>query len=68
MKGIALIAGGVVVVLIASVFIALATVDVNQYKGVVQDQVAAATGRSLTIEGALERGQSSGDTCEAART
>ncbi|NKB45648.1 MAG: AsmA family protein [Alphaproteobacteria bacterium] len=54
MKRIAIIAGGVVVVLIAGVFIALATVDINQYKGVVQDQVAAATGRTLTIEGELE--------------
>ena len=54
MKRIAIIAGGVVVVLIAGIFVALATVDINQYKGVVQDQVAAATGRTLTIEGELE--------------
>ncbi|MBT4738965.1 MAG: AsmA family protein, partial [Rhodospirillaceae bacterium] len=54
MKRIAIIAGGVVVVLVAGVFVVLATVDINQYKGVIQDQVAAATGRTLTIEGELE--------------
>lgn len=54
MKRIAAIVGGVVVVLIAGVFVALATIDINQYKGLVQDQAAAATGRTLTIEGELE--------------
>ena len=54
MKRIALIIGGTIIVLIAGLFVVLATIDVNQYKGVVQDQVAAATGRTLTIEGDLE--------------
>jgi AsmA family protein len=54
MKQIALIIGGTIIVLIAGLFVVLATIDVNQYKGVVQDQVAAATGRTLTIEGDLE--------------
>jgi len=54
MKRIAGIAGGVVVVLIAGVFVVLATIDINQYKDVIEEQAAAATGRSLTIEGDLE--------------
>lgn len=54
MKRIAMIVGGVVVVLIVGLFVVLATIDVNQYKGVVQEQVAAATGRTLTIEGDMD--------------
>lgn len=54
MKRIGAIVGGVVAVLIVGLFVVLATIDVNQYKGVVQEQVAAATGRDLTIEGDME--------------
>lgn len=54
MKRIGLIVGGVIFVVIAGVFVVLATIDINQYKGIVQEQVAAATGRELTIEGDLE--------------
>lgn len=54
MKRIAIIVGGVVVVLVVGLFVVLATIDVNQYKGVVEDQVAAATGRTLTIEGDMD--------------
>lgn len=54
MKRIAMIVGGVVVVLIVGLFVVLATIDVNQYKGVVQEQVATATGRTLTIEGDMD--------------
>ena len=42
MKRIALIAGGVVAVLIVGVFVVLSTIDVNQYKGVVEEQAAHA--------------------------
>lgn len=54
MKRIGIIVGGVIAVLVVGLFVVLATIDVNQYKGVVQDQVAAATGRTLTIEGDME--------------
>jgi len=54
MKKIGLIAGAVVVVLFAGIFIVLATLDVNQYKGLVEEQAAAATGRTLTIEGDMD--------------
>ena len=54
MKKIGLIAGGVVVVVFAGIFIVLATLDVNQYKGLIEEQAAAATGRTLTIEGDMD--------------
>lgn len=54
MKRIGLIAGGIVVVLVAGVFVFLATIDVNQYKDVIEEQAAAATGRTLTIEGDMD--------------
>lgn len=54
MKRIILILGGAFVVVVAGVFIVLATLDINQYKGLIQDQVAAATGRTLTIDGDLK--------------
>jgi uncharacterized protein involved in outer membrane biogenesis len=41
-------------VLFAGIFIVLATLDVNQYKGLVEEQAAAATGRTLKIEGDME--------------
>jgi uncharacterized protein involved in outer membrane biogenesis len=43
------IVAGVAAVLIAGVVVALMTVDVSQYKGVIQDQAKAATGREVTI-------------------
>lgn len=43
------IAAGVVVALIAVVVVVLMTVDVSSYKGVIQDQAKAATGRNVTI-------------------
>ncbi len=43
------IAAGVVVALIAVVVVVLLTVDVSSYKGVIQDQAKAATGRNVTI-------------------
>lgn len=43
------IAAGVVAVLIIGVVIVLLTVDVSQYKGIIQDQAKAATGREVTI-------------------
>ena len=43
------IVGGVLVALIAVVVVVLLTVDVIQYKGVIQDQAKAATGREVTI-------------------
>ncbi len=54
MKKIGLIAGSVVVILCAGVFIVLATLDVNQYKGLIEEQAAAATGRTLKIEGDMD--------------
>ncbi len=54
MKRIVLIVGGVFVVVVAGIFIVLATLDINQYKGLIQEQVTAATGRSFTIDGDLE--------------
>ncbi len=46
---IAKIAAGIVVALIAVVVVVLLTVDVSSYKGVIQDQAKAATGRNVTI-------------------
>ena len=46
---IAKIAAGVLVALIAVVVVVLLTVDVGKYKGVIQDQAKAATGRNVTI-------------------
>ncbi len=43
------IAAGVVAVLILGLIVVLMTVDVSQYKGVIQDQAKAATGRDVTI-------------------
>lgn len=43
------IVAGVVVVLIVGVVIFMLTFDVSQYKGVIQDQAKAATGRDVTI-------------------
>ena len=54
MKRIAFIAGGVVVVLIAGLFIVLSTIDVNQYKDVIEEQAVAATGRALSIESDMD--------------
>ena len=54
MKRIVLILGGVFVVVVAGIFIVLATLDINQYKGLIQEQVTAATGRTFTIDGDLE--------------
>lgn len=54
MKRIGIIVGGIIAVLVVGLFVVLATIDVNQYKGVVQEQVAAATGRTLTIEGDMD--------------
>jgi uncharacterized protein involved in outer membrane biogenesis len=57
MKKIGLIAGGIVIVVFAGIFrifIVLATLDVNQYKGLIEEQAAAATGRTLTIEGDMD--------------
>ena len=51
MKRNALIAGGVIDVLLAGFFVLLSTIDVNQYKDVIEEQAAVATGRALTIEG-----------------
>ncbi len=54
MKRNALIAGGVAVILVAGIFVVLSTIDVNQYKDLVEEQAAAATGRTLTIEGDMD--------------
>ncbi len=35
-------------------FVFLSTIDVNQYKDVIEEQAAAATGRTLTIEGYMD--------------
>ena len=43
------IVAGVVAALIGVVVVALLTVDVSRYKGVIQDQAKAATGRNVTI-------------------
>ena len=43
------IVAGVVVVLIVAVVVVLLTVDVGKYKGLIQDQAKAATGREVTI-------------------
>ncbi len=43
------IAAGVIVAIILVIVVVLMTVDVSQYKGVIQDQVKAATGRDVTI-------------------
>jgi len=43
------IAAGVVAVLIVGIVVVLMTVDVSQYKGVIQEQAKAATGRDVTI-------------------
>ena len=43
------IAAGIVAVLIVGLVVVLLTVDVSQYKGVIQDQAKAATGRDVTI-------------------
>ncbi len=51
MKRNAMITGGVIVVLLAGLFVVLSTIDVNQYKDVIEEQAAAATGRTLAIEG-----------------
>ena len=44
----------VVVVLIAGALIAVSFVDINQYKGLITEQVKQATGRDLSIDGNLE--------------
>ncbi len=46
---VAKIAAGVVAVLIVGVIVLLLTVDVGQYKGLLQDQAKAATGRDVMI-------------------
>ncbi len=43
------IAAGVVVLLVVGVGVFLATFDVNQYRGLIQDQAKAATGREVSI-------------------
>ena len=43
------IAAGVVVLLVVGVVAFLATFDVNQYRGLIQDQAKAATGREVSI-------------------
>ncbi|MDX2222626.1 MAG: AsmA family protein [Rhodospirillaceae bacterium] len=43
--------GIALVVLVGAVFIALMTVDVGQYKGVIEEQAKAATGREVKIGG-----------------
>jgi uncharacterized protein involved in outer membrane biogenesis len=43
------IVAGVVVLLIVGVVVVLMTLDVGQYKGLIQDQAKAATGREVTI-------------------
>ncbi|MBY0510903.1 MAG: AsmA family protein [Rhodospirillaceae bacterium] len=48
MKALKIIAG-IVIVLIVGVVIVLLTVDVGKYKGVIQDQAKAVTGREVTI-------------------
>ena len=40
------IAAGVIVAIILVIVVVLMTVDVSQYKGVIQDQAKAATGRA----------------------
>jgi uncharacterized protein involved in outer membrane biogenesis len=45
------IIGGVVAVLILGIVVFLATFDVSQYKGLIQDQAKAATGRDVKIGG-----------------
>lgn len=43
------IIGGVLAALVAVIVVVLLTVDVSQYKGVIQDQAKAATGREVKI-------------------
>jgi len=43
------IAGGVIAVVIVGLVIFLVTFDVSQYKGLIQDQAKAATGREVKI-------------------
>lgn len=43
------IAAGVVVVLIVGIVVILSMVDVNQYRGLIQDQAKAATGREVSV-------------------
>ncbi len=43
------IGGGIVAVLIVGVIVFLLTFDVNQYRGVIQEQAKAATGREVSI-------------------
>ncbi|MEQ9447335.1 MAG: AsmA family protein, partial [Rhodospirillaceae bacterium] len=43
------IAGGVVALLIVGIFVFLLTFDANQYRGVIQDQAKAATGREVSL-------------------
>lgn len=43
------IAVAAVVVIVAGIFIVLATVDVSQYKGMIESQAKAATGRDVSI-------------------
>ena len=42
------------VILVAGLFVVLSTIDVNQYKDLGEEQAAAATGRTLTIEGDMD--------------
>ncbi len=43
------ITGGVVLVIIVGIVIALSVIDVNQYRGVIQEQAKAATGREVSV-------------------
>ena len=43
------IAAGIVLVVIVGVVIALSVIDVNQYRGVIQEQAKAATGRDVSV-------------------
>lgn len=46
--------GGVVLLLVVALVVALATIDPNEYRGLVADTVKEATGRELAVEGDLK--------------
>ena len=54
LKTILLVAAGVVLLLVVAAAVALWSLDVNRYKGLIAGQVKAATGRELRIGGNLE--------------
>ncbi|HJS30484.1 MAG TPA: AsmA family protein, partial [Alphaproteobacteria bacterium] len=48
------VAAAVVVVAVGGAIVYVSTIDFNQYKGLISDQVKQATGRDLAIKGELK--------------